>query len=161
MLFLYDAAMGADFEATDAPLDSVRFPVERSKLMELARTFKDPDPLWHDPAAAAEAGFDSVPVPPTATVLADHWRERGATFHAQAAGLDLPRVLHGEVSWEFLRPVRLGDELTAVSTLAGDKTREGKRGGEMRMVTVETAYTDAAGELVARRRDTLIETGPR
>jgi len=148
-------------EAAKDALESVRFPVERSKLMELARTFKDPDPLWHDPAAAAAAGFDSVPVPPTATVLADHWRERGATFHAEAAGLDLSRVLHGEVSWEFLRPIRLGDELTAVSTLAGDEARQGKRGGEMRLVTVETSYTDPAGELVARRRDTLIETGPR
>lgn len=152
--------MGADSEATGAALESVRFPIERSKLMELARTFKDDDPLWHDPAAATAAGFDAVPVPPTATVLADHWRERGATFHAQAAGLDLSRVLHGEVSWEFQRPLRLGDELTAVSILAGDTTRQGKRGGEMRLVTVETSYTDAAGELVARRRDTLIETGP-
>ncbi|HTR75239.1 MAG TPA: MaoC family dehydratase N-terminal domain-containing protein [Solirubrobacterales bacterium] len=142
-------------------LETVSFPIERSKLRELARTFKDDDPVWYDEGAAAAAGFDAVPLPPTATVLADHWRERGATFHVEAAGLDLSRVLHGEVSWEFLRPLRIGDELTATSTLVGDERRSGKRGGEMRLVTVETAYATAAGEVVARRRDTLIETAPR
>jgi hypothetical protein len=29
----------------------------------------------------------------------------------------------------------------------------------MRLLTVETTYSDAAGELVAVRRDVLIETG--
>ena len=142
-------------------LGSVPFPLERAKLLELARSFKDADPLWFDPEAAAAAGFDGLPVPPTATAIADHWREDGATFHAQAAGLDLTRVLHGEVSWEFERPLRGGDELSATSVLAGIETREGKRGGEMKMVRVETTYVDQDGEVAAKRYDTLIETAPR
>jgi hydroxyacyl-ACP dehydratase HTD2-like protein with hotdog domain len=153
--------MGEETATTPRELESVTFPIEVSKLRELARTFKEDDPAWFDEDAARAAGFDAVPLPPTATVLADHWRENGATFHARAAGLDLPRVLHGEVAWEFERPLRLGDVLTATSAIVGDETRTGRRGGEMRMVTVETTYADAAGDVVARRRDLLIETGPR
>jgi hypothetical protein len=153
--------VGSKSQTSARQLESVTFPIEVSKLRELARTFKEDDPVWFDQGAAIEAGFDAVPLPPTATVLADHWRDNGATFHAQAAGLDLPRVLHGEVSWEFERPLQLGDALTADSALVADETRTGKRGGEMRMVTIETTYTDAGGEVVARRRDLLIETAPR
>jgi hypothetical protein len=151
--------VGSETETTARELETVAFPIEVSKLRELARAFKEDDPVWFDQGAALAAGFASVPLPPTATVLADHWRENGATFHSQAAGLDQPRVLHGEVSWEFERPLRVGDELTATSALVGDETRTGKRGGEMRLVTVETTYVDGHGDVVARRRDLLIETG--
>jgi acyl dehydratase len=144
-------------EGTD--LGTVRFPLDRSKLAELARAFHDDDPVWHDPEAAAAAGFDDVPVPPTVTVLADHWRPDGALGHALAIGLDLKRVLHGEAAWEHLLPVRLGDELTATTTVAGVTSREGRRGGMMTLVTLETTFVNQRGELAARRRDTLIETG--
>lgn len=93
-------------------LAPVRFALDRSKLAELARAFHDEDPVWHDQDAARAAGFDGVPAPPTVGVLADHWREDGALAVATAVGLDLARVLHGEVEWEYLVPLRLGDELT-------------------------------------------------
>src|ERR1700710_2904654 len=93
-------------------LGSVRFPVERSKLYELARALHDDDAAWHDPEAARAAGFHGVPPPPTATVLADHWRAGGALAPALALGADLNRLLHGEASWEFLAPVAMGEELT-------------------------------------------------
>jgi acyl dehydratase len=140
-------------------LDTVRFPVDRSKLAELARAFGDADPAWWDPQAAADAGFDRLPVPPTATVLVDHWREGGALSAATAIGADLDRLLHGEASWELVRPVRAGEELTARASVTDVTTREGKRGGTMTVVTMETEFVDDAGDVVVRRRDTLIETG--
>lgn len=68
-------------------LSTVEFPLDRSKLAELARALHDDDPVWHDATAAAAAGFDGVPVPPTATVLADHWRPKGALEHAIEVGM--------------------------------------------------------------------------
>jgi hypothetical protein len=128
-------------------LGTVTFPVERSKLMELARAFHDDDPLWHDTA------------PPTVTVLADHWREHGALSAAIALGADLERLLHGEAAWEYLVPVRPGDTLTATSRVGEITTREGKRGGAMTLVAIETDFVNQHGELAVRRRDTLIERG--
>lgn len=140
-------------------LGTVRFPLDRSKLAELARSFGDDDPMWHDGEAAGAAGFDGVPVLPTATVIADHWREGGATAMVDALQLDLRRVLHGEAEWEFRRPLRAGDELTATQRVDDVTTREGKRGGSMKLLTLVTEYTDAGGALVATRRDTIIERG--
>lgn len=140
-------------------LGSVSFPVDRSKLMELGRSFFDPDPLWHDSDAASAAGFDHVPTPPTVTTLLDHWRAGGALETAAAIGADLARVLHGEAAWEYLAPVRAGDTLTSSATITDVTRREGKRGGTMTLVTIQTEFTNQDGELAVRRRDTLIETG--
>ena len=137
----------------------VRFPLDRSKLAELARAFGDDDAVWHDADAARDAGFDGIPVPPTVTVIADHWRPGGATAMVDAIGADLPRVLHGEASWEFLAPTRAGAELTATQRVDDISTREGKRGGSMTLVGLVTEYVDEHGVTVARRRDTLIEKG--
>lgn len=139
-------------------LGEVRFPIERSKLRELARALHDEDPVWHNPEAAAAAGFDGVPAPPTATTLVAHWTAGGTIGHALALGLDVRRLLHGEAGWTIARPVRLGDELTATSVVADVRRRDGARGGTMTIVTVETTFVDQHGEQVAQLRDTMIET---
>jgi N-terminal half of MaoC dehydratase len=140
-------------------LESVRFPIDQSKLAELARAFHDPDPVWYDEGAAAAAGFDAAPVPPTVTVLADHWREDGAVSHALRLGLDLQRLLHGEAAWEYFHPIRMGDEILMSVRVLDRTTRNGKRGGTMTFVELEMTYTNQHGTVVARRHDTLIETG--
>lgn len=140
-------------------LGSVRFPVQRSKLYELARALHDDDAAWHDPEAARAAGFDGVPLPPTMTVLADHWRADGALAPAIALGADLNRLLHGEASWELLEPVALGTELHATTRVVDVTTREGKRGGAMTLATIATDFATADGTVAIRRTDTLVETG--
>lgn len=142
-----------------ADIGTVRFPVDRSKLAELARAFGDDDPVWYDAAAATAAGFDGIPVLPTTTVIADHWRPGGATAMIDAIGADLPRVLHGEASWEYLAPLRAGAELTATQRVDSVTTKEGRRGGSMTLVQLVTDFADEQGTLVVRRRDTLIEKG--
>jgi acyl dehydratase len=42
-----------------------RFPVETGHILLFARSIGDANPLYTDPAAAAEAGFDGVLAPPT------------------------------------------------------------------------------------------------
>ncbi len=61
--------------------------------------------------------------------------------------------------WQYLRPLRAGDSLRAVRRVVGDERRDGKRGGSMRVVTLETEYVDATGTPVVRQRDVLIERG--
>jgi len=135
----------------------VTFPIDRSKLAELARAYGETDPVWHDPRAARAAGFDAVPTPPTVTVLADHWRSGGVAGLVEAIGADLSRILHGEAEWEYLVPVRLGDTLTSRQMVAAVSRREGKRGGTMTMIKIDTEFTNQRGELAVRRTDTLIE----
>jgi acyl dehydratase len=150
-----------DLSMKGRDLGSVRFPVERGKLAELARAFHDADRVWFDTDAARAAGFDDVPTPPTVTVLADHWRADGALAHAIALGADRDRLLHGEAAWEYVRPLRVGEVITASSRVSDVSEREGRRGGAMTIFRIETVYTGADGDVAARRWDTLIETGAR
>ena len=138
-------------------IGEISFPVDRSKQAELARAFGDDDPVWHDPQAAADAGFAHVPTLPTLTVLVDHWRPGGVAGVVEAIGADLSRILHGEVQWHFLAPVRVGDSLTARQIVADVVRRTGKRGGTMTLVTIDTEFTNQRGDLAVRRTDTLIE----
>lgn len=145
-------------ELVGRDLGRVSFPIERSKLRELARALHDEDPVWHDEKAARAAGFDGVPTPPTATVLAAHWTAGGLVGWALGLGMDVRRLLHGEAVWTYEQPVRLGDELTASTVVVDATRREGRRGGSMTLVRVETTFRNQRGQLVARLRDTMIET---
>jgi acyl dehydratase len=140
-------------------LGPASFRVDASKVRELARSLYDDDPVYADEDAARAAGFAGIPVPLTASVLAAHRSEHGAVAAALALGLDLARLLHGESSWEYLRPLRVGDELAGRLVVEDVTRKEGSRGGAMTLVTTLTEFRDRAGEPVLRRRDTMIERG--
>lgn len=136
-------------------------PVERGKLRELAIALQDADPVWFDAAAARAGGFEGVPLLPTASVIADLWREGGYfVANVAAAGLDMARVLHGEVTWRYLADVEIGDELTVSCRVTSVDRREGRRGGSMKRVGIETRYVNQRGELAIAREDLLIEVSP-
>ena len=145
------AAVGRD-------LGTVTFPLEPGKLRELARALHDEDPIWHDADAARAAGFDGVPVPPTATVIAAHWTPGALIGRPLDLGMDVARLLHGEAAWSDLRPLRAGDVLTATAHVAAVTEREGRRGGTMTLVVIETAFVRGPGERVATLRDTWVQT---
>src|ERR1700757_3748544 len=138
-------------------LDEFPLPVESSKVREFALALLDADPLYVDADAAAAAGFDGIPAPLTFAAAASHFKEDLALF--ERLGMDLRRVLHGESSWEYLAPVRVGDQLNARRTLAEISTRPGRRGGEMTLYTFETEFVNQHGDAVIRQRDVVIQTG--
>lgn len=138
---------------TGAP---VTMHVERGKIREFARAIKDDDPMYFDEAyAGREAGGIMPPVTFLQTV--QHWDNDGSS--RVRVPFDLKRVLHGEQEYEFLKPIRAGDVLTAVSRIVDIYEKPGKRGGSMSFAVTETEYTNERGELVARARHITIETG--
>lgn len=138
-------------------LDVVSFDVEAGKISEFARATHAEDAVHVDPAAATAAGFERIPATPTHVVVAGHHRNQ-AEFVA-ALGLAIERVVVGSVEWEFRRPLLAGDHLTGTRRIVDDTTRDGKRGGTMRLVTLETSWVDAAGEPAVVQREVLIERG--
>jgi len=129
--------------------------IERGKIREFARAIKDDDPLYFDEEHARREAAGIMP-PVTFLQTMAHWDDgRGRP----KAPLDLKRVLHGEQEYEFLKPIRAGDVLTAVSRVADIYEKQGKRGGTMTFVAIETEYKNDRGELVARAKQVTIETG--
>lgn len=138
-------------------VDEITFTVERGKVAEFARATYTQDPVHTDKKAAAEAGFASEPATGTHVAVAGHHRDQRAVV--ARLGLELSRIVVGSVKWEYERPLVVGDILTGIRTVIGDETKEGKRGGSMRVVTLQTKFRDENGLLVSRQQETLIERG--
>jgi acyl dehydratase len=69
-------------------------------------------------------------------------------------GLDYARVVHGEQAYEWHRPIRVGDSLTAVPRIAGISSK-----GPLEFLVIEAEIKDAAGETVVTARTTLLSRG--
>ena len=127
--------------------------VERGKIAEFARAVLNESAEHSKPDAVA---------PPTFPQTLSFWRMRqprpGTGGGGGGEARDMRRVLHGEQEFEYVRPLRAGDVLTATSKIVDEYEKEGKRGGTMRFVVSETQFRDASGEVVAYSRGTSIVT---
>jgi acyl dehydratase len=122
--------------------------VERGKIAEFARAVLNDSPEHSKADAVA---------PPTFPQTLSFWRARQAAPRG-GGGRDMRRVLHGEQEFEYIRPLRAGDVLTATSRVVDEYEKEGKRGGTMRFVVSETEFRDQGGDVVAYSRGTSIVT---
>lgn len=134
-----------------------RFPVEGGHIMMFARAIGADAPAYY----GALTGARSI-APPTFVWAADHfdpdsrvrpkpgepWYGSGAT----PSGAPLPDGaglgLHAEQRYEYHRPVREGDVLSAVSRPGRTWRKEGRRGGTLTFTETITEYRDKTGEPV-------------
>ena len=138
-------------------VDRVVFDVERGKIREFARATFAEDPVHGDRDLAVRAGFSDVLATGTHVVVSGHHRDQQA--FVRRLGLELSRVVVGSVSWHYRRPLVAGDALTGTRRVVADETREGRRGGSLRMVTLETEFVDRHGDVAVTQREVLIERG--
>lgn len=139
----------------------VDFSVERGKVEEFARAVYDRNPAHRDAAAARELGFDAVPAPLTFTRTSyfQRYRPPGVDVHLGFdLGLDQDHLVHGEQSYEFVRPVTVGDTLSGETFLEDVYQREGGRGGTLTFVVLRTEYRDEDDDLVQAETNVRIET---
>jgi hypothetical protein len=135
-------------EQTDSP--GIEWAVERGKIWEFARACLNQSDAYRKQDAVA---------PPTFPRTLAFWAPARGGERRGRGGMDLRRVLHGEQEFEYVRPVRAGDVVTATSEVKDTYEKEGRRGGTMRFVVTETQFRDQTGEIVAYSRSTTIETG--
>jgi hydroxyacyl-ACP dehydratase HTD2-like protein with hotdog domain len=135
----------------DVTSAGVEWVVERGKIAEFARAVMNAGEAHDAPDAVA---------PPTFPQSMALWRARAPRPESGTGrgGLDMRRVLHGEQEFEYVRPLRAGDVLTATSHVKDRYEKEGKRGGTMIFIISETVFRDSGGEIVAYSRGTTIQT---
>jgi len=116
----------------------------------------DTNPIYLDEAAARAAGHRTRVVPPGLLVWALEpprplealredglWRDAGPPLR-----LPVSRVLYGGEEWEYRGAVYAGDTITAETRLASLEEKSGGSGAFV-LLTMETTYTNQAGEVVA------------
>jgi acyl dehydratase len=138
------------------PTASATIVIERAPLTAFAAAVADRNPVYRDAEAAAAAGFDGIPAPPTYGFVALNWGQweelqgppiDGSPMADVMGGLIATggMILHGEQVFRYHRPVVAGDQLRVEGVVkdiyqkvSGDRT--------MTFMVVEDTYVDAEGE---------------
>jgi acyl dehydratase len=129
------------------------YEVGREKIREFADAIGDPNPVYRDVAAAKALGHPDVIAPPTFPVVIS-MRAGERIIEDPELGLDFSRVVHGEQRFAYARPVRAGDTLVAVASVAGIKAAAGND-----LLTTKCELATTEGELVVTVYSTLVARG--
>jgi hypothetical protein len=89
-----------------------------------------------DREPARRAGFAGVPATATHVVVSGHHRDQREWV--ARLGLEMSRVVVGSVSWRYQRALTAGDVLTGTRRVVADETKAGRRGGTLRLLTLQT-----------------------
>jgi acyl dehydratase len=130
--------------------------VARNKIHELAQAIGDTNPIYQSKEAAQQAGYADVPLFPTSPTVFAFWGNPEMATHLTGLGLNVMRILHGEEEYEYLAPIQPGDVLTGVVTVLEGKSRQGKDGSSMDIVTLETTYTTQKQVVALKARQTIV-----
>ncbi|MGJ3507682.1 FAS1-like dehydratase domain-containing protein [Enemella sp. A6] len=120
------------------------YPVGQAKIEEFATALGERDSAYHGPDAVAPPTFAFV-------ISSAAWQ---ALFDDAELGLALHRILHADQKFSFVRPIRVGDEITATLTITSVRNRGGAD-----MIGTEVLLRDHAGEAVATVNATLLHSG--
>lgn len=131
----------------------VEFTVDADHVGRFDDAIGEDNPVFRDEAAAREAGFDAQLAPPT-FVTTMQIMASGQVVLDQELGLDYSRVVHGEQEYEYRRPVKVGETLSAVPRLAEVFAR-----GPNEYLVIEAEIKDASGATVVVARSTLLSRG--
>ena len=161
--------MAVDREAVvGRPVGAATIHVERGPVTTFARAVTDDNPIYSDPEAAAAAGFDAIPAPPTFTFAAQSWGRfpedqpddptGGSNPMAEIMGQLMANgglILHGEQEFTYHQPVVVGQTLHHHGEVVDLYTKEsGER--VMTFLVIENRFTDDDGQPVVTETFNLI-----
>ncbi len=131
------------------------FEIEKEPIRRWAEAIGDSNPLYRDEEYARKSRYGGIIAPPG--FLGNYaFPVKAGGPPPQARGPFL-RGLAGGNEYEFFRPVRVGDVVTATSKLVDLYQRRGRPGiGRMLFQIVETTFWNQEDEVVVRTRQTSI-----
>lgn len=118
------------------------FEIERGAIRKFAIAIGDSNPLYFDADFARRHGYADVLAPPTYPTCF-----RLPNDPPWIETLDRRRIMAGEMSFSYERPITAGMRLTCRMHLVGVDRKEGRRGA-MELLRQETRGHDEEGRLV-------------
>ena len=126
--------------------------VDRTRLQFFAKAIGEKNPIYSDVAAAKAAGYPDLPAPPTFLFAAE--LDSGTNMELlNDLGIPLTKLLHGEQSFCYHRPVCAGDTVTVLSTV---EDIYDKKDGKLEFVVKKSQVTNQKGEKVAELGTVLV-----
>jgi acyl dehydratase len=130
-------------------LDPISTTIDAGRLRFFAKSIGETNPVYTDRAAAADAGYPDLPVPPT-FFFGLKLEVPDPFAWLTGFGVDFNYVLHGTQKFDYARMAFAGDELTISPAIT--EVYE-KKGGALEFVVLESTVTRADEVIV-----TLVET---
>jgi len=147
-----------------------RFPIEEGHIASFARSIGDANSVFYGPDAVAPPTFVQSsaqwdPDYPLRPKVGGAWwgsgREAGGRPSyggGQSGGSGGGTGLHAEQHYEYARPLRAGDVLTATVKPGKTWEKEGRRAGKLVFSETVIEYRDQNGELVVTARGVGVRT---
>jgi acyl dehydratase len=129
------------------------YEVSRAKIKEFADAIGDANPIYHDPEAARAAGHPDVIAPPTFLTIVNLGAINAIVTDPEL-GLDYGRMVHGDQSFAYERPIHAGDVLAVTTTVADVMNRAGND-----FITMRADVHDADDALVVTVSAQLVVRG--
>lgn len=139
--------LGREYPAPEA------YEVTRGKIREFAEAINDLNPVYLDKASAKALGYPDVIAPPTFPVILGMAGSALALADPDL-GVDFSRVVHGDQSFRYSRPLRAGDVLSTVTRITDIKALGGNE-----LITMETVAEAEDGEHVVTAGMMLVVRG--
>jgi acyl dehydratase len=132
---------------------SAPYVVGREKVREFATAIGEGHPRHHDPLVAQAEGHPDVVAPVTFPFVITMRALATAMFDPEL-GLDYSRVVHGEQSFDYVRPLYAGDEVTTHATITAiDST------GRHELLTLQAELRDEEGAVVVTSTSVIVSRG--
>lgn len=126
--------------------------VEPRMVTTFAKAIGETNPVFFDTEYAKAQGLANCPAPPTFAFSLNLLNDSPLGY-LEDMGVSVGQILHGEQSFEYIRPILVGDTVT----LKGRVTDiYHKKGGALTFVILETDCLDERGDLVVRMRSTTV-----
>jgi acyl dehydratase len=145
--------MPLNYELKGKEYQQVSFSVDRDHVLRFCDAIGEDSPIFRDPGAAKEAGYDEQLAPPT-FLTAMQIQTSGQVVMDQDLGLNYSMVVHGEQEYEYSRPLMVGENLTAVPRIADMYSRRLNE-----FLIIESEIKDESGQTVAVARSTILSRG--
>lgn len=126
--------------------------VEKRWVRSFAEAIADANPVYSDEAAAAAAGYPSLPAPPTFPFAIIMEREQSFMI-LDELGIDKRRAMHAEQSFVYHADLCAGDVVTGKQTVVDVYD---KKNGALEFLVTETKLHNQRGEPVCELRTTVV-----
>jgi acyl dehydratase len=130
------------------------YEVSSHKIREFADAIGDDSPVFRDPDAARALGYPAVICPPTFPILLTLPAGMQVVQDPESE-MDYSRVVHGDQSFDYVRPLYAGDVVQVVIHVD-----EIKYAGGNQLVSTRGEVCTTQGELVVTVRSTMVVRGP-
>jgi len=132
--------------------ESFSVDVEKGRLKFFAKAIGETNPIYTDESAARDAGYRTIPAPPTFPMVLDM---EGSDLLPviRVLKLDLARILHGAQEFEYQGEIYAGDKITVHSKILNIFD---KKGGALEFVQVQNSYINQDDEPVVKAVSTLV-----